>query len=426
MSPNDGQAIKRRVQAGALSHGVGLLVTIATQILSVPIFLSVWSLEQYGTWLIISALPVYFSIADGGFVSVAINKICMAAELGDWSQANRIFQSTLALLAILTLTVLMVLGGGLLLPWGFHDPHHKWAFLLLVMVTFGNLFMGFFDAVFRAGHEYPLITFLINLGRLAEWLGGVAGLILGRSLLSVAIGMLAGRLGVILLLGLLAHQRHPQLHWGFRQARRLELKAMFLPACTTLIFPLGSAMNLSGITLLVGKVFGPQFLVLFNAYRTLSRSAVQLVGLVNKAVWPEVTRLYAQGRAVQIQKIRSKVRRMTWLFLPIVALLLVLLGPWILKTWTHGKVEFHLFIYVGLVAIACLNATWQLDGIILLALNLHSRFAASYLVISCLLLATLISAGSHLDFKLLLGSMIVSEIAIIWNGKFYVDKRLIT
>jgi O-antigen/teichoic acid export membrane protein len=369
-------------------------------------------------------LPVYFSIADGGFVSVAINKICMAAEQGDWSQANRIFQSTLALLAILTLTVLMVLGGGLLLPWGIHDPHHKWAFFLLVMVTFGNLFMGFFDAVFRAGHEYPLITFLINLGRLVEWLGGVVGLILGRSLLSVAIGMLAGRLGVILLLGLLALQRHPQLHWGFRQARRVELKAMFLPACTTLIFPLGSAMNLSGITLLVGKVFGPQFLVLFNAYRTLSRSAVQLVGLVNKAVWPEVTRLYAQGRAVQIQKIRSKVRRMTWLFLPIAALLLVLLGPWILKTWTHGKVEFHLFIYVGLVAIACLNATWQLDGIILLALNLHSRFAATYLLISCLLLATLVGIRSQLGFGLLLTLMASAEFIIIISARLYVKKSI--
>ena len=425
MSPNDGQDIKRRVKAGALSHGVGLHVTITTQILSVPIFLSVWTLEQYGTWLIISALPVYFSIADGGFVSVAINKICMAVEQGDLPQANRIFQSTYALLSILTLSVLMVLGCGLLLPWGSLDPHHKWAFFLLVMVTFGNLFMGFFDAVFRAGHEYPLITFLINTGRLVEWLGGVVGLIIGRTLLSVAMGMLAGRLGIILLLWLLAIKRHPQLQWGFKLARRVELKAMFLPACTTLIFPLGTAMNLSGITLLVGKVFGPQFLVLFNAYRTLARSVVQLIGLINKAVWPEVTRLYVQGRAIQIQTIRSKVRRLTWLFLPIAALFLVLLGPWILRIWTHGKVEFHLFIYVGLVTIACLNAAWQLDGIVLLALNLHSRFAASYLIISCLLLATLVGIRSYLGFGQLLGLMMMSEIATILSGRFYVDKHLI-
>jgi O-antigen/teichoic acid export membrane protein len=424
MSPADSQAIKRRVRAGALSHSVGLLVTVATQVLSVPIFLSVWSLEQYGTWLIVSALPVYFAVADGGFVSVAINKVTMAVEQGDWPQANRIFQSTLALLLLLTVLVLGVLGIGLLYPWGSFAPEHRLAFYLLVMVIFGNLFMGFFDAVFRAGHEYPLITLLINMGRLVEWLGGVAGLLLGRTLLSVAVGTLAGRVGVLLLLWLLARHRHPQFHWGLGLARLTELKAMFLPACATLVFPMGSAMNLSGITLLVGKVFGPQFLVLFNAYRTLTRAVVQLIGLLNKAVWPEVTRLYAQGRTPQIRQIRAKVTRWTWLFLPTAGLALVALGPWVLRTWTHGKVEFQLPVYLGLVVVACLNAAWQLDGIILLALNLHSRFAMAYLTVSCLLLALLAGLSGYLGTGLLLTMMIFSEMVIIFYARFFVAKSI--
>ena len=83
----------RRIISGFGSNLFGQLVTILIQILSLPIFLYYWDMSTYGSWLVLSALPSFLSMADVGMVQAAGNKMTMAMGRGEVAEANRIFQS---------------------------------------------------------------------------------------------------------------------------------------------------------------------------------------------------------------------------------------------------------------------------------------------------------------------------------------------
>jgi O-antigen/teichoic acid export membrane protein len=416
---DDASGMQSRIRNGVFAQGFGLGVTIVIQLASVPLFLSVWSLEQYGKWLILSALPAYLAIADVGFVSVGINQIGMAIQNGDVSKALRIFQTILALLLFLTAIIMGT--AGLVLPW-LPLPGMKLAIFLLVCVTLGNLYMGLFDAVYRAHGQYPLITTLMNTGRLIEWLGGMIGLFLGRSFTSVAAGMCVARIGVLVFLRVLSKVRYPRFQWAVHRVRVSEFNPMWLPALSTMAFPLGAALNFSGLTLLLGRLFGAQFIGVFNAYRTLTRSAVQLMSLLNRAIWPEMTRLYGQGQLSVIRRLRRRIHGLTWVGLALCTVGLLGLGPRILHLWTHDKVAFHGPLFSGLVLVAVFNAAWQLDSIILLAINLHARFAIMYVLASIALLGGIYLCGAQAGALGPIVLMVISEVWLIWAANRSVQR----
>ena len=68
-------------------------------------------------------------------------------------------------------------------------------------------------------------------------------------------------------------------------------------------FPIGNAITIQGMSLLIGSLFGPSFLSIFNTYRTLSRVLVQLIASISRSLWPEISRLYANGEQNKIKKI---------------------------------------------------------------------------------------------------------------------------
>ncbi|MEI8158789.1 MAG: hypothetical protein WCH60_18160 [Burkholderiales bacterium] len=57
----------------------GQLITIAIQLVSVPLYLHYWGVALYGEWLILSAIPAYLALSDIGFVSVALRERLGAA-----------------------------------------------------------------------------------------------------------------------------------------------------------------------------------------------------------------------------------------------------------------------------------------------------------------------------------------------------------
>jgi len=59
-------ALHRFLSASAASWAK-ILLTVATQVLLVPLFLSHWSVEEYGCWLIIQTIMSIGSLMSNGF-----------------------------------------------------------------------------------------------------------------------------------------------------------------------------------------------------------------------------------------------------------------------------------------------------------------------------------------------------------------------
>jgi O-antigen/teichoic acid export membrane protein len=103
-------------------------------------------------------------------------------------------------------------------------------------------------------------------------------------------------------------------------------------------FPLVNALNLQGILVVIGYVIGPIAVVTFNTARTISRSAVQGMNLINNAIWPEMSTAFGMGDMDTARMLHRRACQISLLLCLAITLGVALLGEWIWRVWTVGKV----------------------------------------------------------------------------------------
>lgn len=397
------------------ANAFGNLVTIGIQLASLPLFLHYWDTAHYGLWVIITALPSYFSMADVGMVSVAGNKMTMSMGRGDYVAANRTFQSAVVFMLstcsiIIAVSLPFVIWG----HWrGFESAEYKITLAALIMVVLITFFSGLAEAIFRATHRYALGTMMSNFIRIAEWSGGMAGLCWDAHFSSVAIGMLLARLiGVLVAVAYSNQGTFGHIQWGVKQARWQEVREMFKPAVAFMMFPLSNALSFQGITLLVGYLLGASSVAIFNTYRTLARLAVQASSIFSHALWAEFSRAFGQGGANAISGLYS---RAVWLGVAIafgLSFVLYFISPLLLKLWTHNAIPFQSTLMLTMLLYAAVGGVWHVPRTLLLSINGHGNLARWTLAVAIgsVTLAYLFCKWMQVEGVVI--AMLISEITI--------------
>src|SRR5277367_4476438 len=85
--------LMRRLLAAFGANSFGRITTTLIQIVSVPVFLSHWGAGLYGEWILLNAIPSYFSMSDLGFGTVAGNEMTMLMVSDKRAEAIEVFQS---------------------------------------------------------------------------------------------------------------------------------------------------------------------------------------------------------------------------------------------------------------------------------------------------------------------------------------------
>jgi O-antigen/teichoic acid export membrane protein len=371
-----------RVAAGVAAHFYAQGVTILTQLATLPIFLSRWSTEQYGQWIVLSAIPVYLTIADFGILTAAGNMMSMHKAREETAEVNRVFKSSLftivtvlPLLAVCTVGPLLIFGFGL-------SIEHRFVLAALMMTSLLNVACGLFDAAYRPFGKYPKVTVLLTTARVVDWAGTIAGLFIGGSLLSAALGLLCGRLVSCICLFAFALHDVPELKWNLDHVDRGLVRQLIRNGIGFLAFPAGSLLTLQGMVVLVGAQLGGSAVALFNSSRTLARLLAQLSILTGKSMAPEISRLYGAQKNHEADRL---VRQLLLTVLPLTvvgAALLELLGRPILFYWSHGKIGFDRTVFTWLLMGAICAGYWQIRSTQLTATNRHSFLAAMFLAVS--------------------------------------------
>lgn len=360
----------------------GQAVVIVIQIFSLPLFLKQWDTATYGTWLLLSAMPSYLAMTDLGMVATAGNRMTMALGHGDRVEANRLFHS--AFMFVLAMT-----GGAVLLsvPLALFAPvdslqsaDQRMAICLLILGVLVAQFGGLSDAIFRATGRFAQAVMLGNVLRLLEWGGMMAGLYMAGTFTAVALGGLLVRVAcTAVLVGVSAQGSHG-LTWHWRHASMDEIKSLFKPALSFMVFPLSSALSLQGITLLVGHFFGPAVVAIFNSYRTIARVAVQATSILSNAVWGEFSFLFGKGGTEAVRPIYRRSLMLGAAGSAALSLILYFAAPLLLELWSHGQIPFQAWPMLILLGYAAIAGTWHVPRVLLLSTNQHIGLAQWSLV----------------------------------------------
>lgn len=376
--------IRLRVFSGLGANLYNQVVTMTVQLITVPVLLHAWGTDGYGEWLILYAAPGFLVMTNLGLSMSAGNDMTAKVARGDRPGALRVFQSLAVLLYVIALAGMLLCGA--LLWWlpldewlrfqTMSTEAIRWVLWLLAAQVFLQLLDGATHAGFRANSEYAQHVAFEATTRLLQFGGIWLAAILGGGPVAAAGAFVGVRLLTTPIFALLLVLRHRWLSFGVSYASTDELRRLHRPALANMAVPLGGALNVQGMVLVVGAVLGPVAVVVFSTLRTLTRLALQMVLVVSHAAEPELASAYgARNTALMKSLYVHALRGGLWLSL-LAVLGLELLGTPILELWTQGKVSMNDALFSWLLASAVATSLWNSPLAVLRAANRHLRAAA--------------------------------------------------
>lgn len=381
------QRIVKRLSRGFFANGFGQAVTVITQFMSVPLLISYWGKNLYGEWLILSAIPTYLSLSDFGFGVVAGNEMTMLISRANKKEALEVFQSTFLLTTVVVSVLIAIIVACIAyLPFDawlhLSEIGHDGSILLLslwIFIALIGLFDSLLEAGFRCDGNFAKGIFLSNLRRLAEFIALVSVVMLGADPVIGAATIAVVRVCGFLIMRFLLKRISPWIVYGFRHAGFLNVKRLAAPAITYVAYPLASAISVQGMVLIVGAVMGPASVVVFSVFRTLSRTVFQLIGLITNAVWPEFSLALGKGDMDLTRRLHSIATQLSFWASIVMTGLLFLIGEWLIRFWTHGKIEINYGLFGTMMAICLASSFWQASFVVLMSVNRHHKSTLVYL-----------------------------------------------
>ncbi len=385
-------SLKNRLIKGIGANAYGQAITVLIQLVSIPLFIQHWGVSLYGEWLILSALPAYLSMSDFGLGAVAGNSMVIKMAQNDKAGALAIYRSVSCFnagmsLFILLLSIVLLFMSDLTQALGIHQLTSmdvKWVLLLLTLQILAGLQTSVLSAGYRSLERYAEGTALANTSRLIEWGMGIVMLLSGGGVVAVAAGMLAGRLFGYGVAYIRLQQLEPEFYFSVAKGDRQVVKKMLAPGFAFLAFPLGLALSIQGMTLVIGSVLGAVAVAQFSVLRTVSRVLVQLVTVLNQATWPEISRAYGAGDLALARKLHVNGCRFALLIGIGCIVGMLSFGDMIFELWLGKSFSLPFMTFLLLLVVALVNITSQASWVVLMATNRHQQFAVLFILASCI------------------------------------------
>jgi len=392
-------SLKRKLIGNSVANTTGFCWSAVLQFASVPILTSTWGVEKYGSWLILTTIPTYLALSDFGFTEAASSDITMSIARGDRNAALSTFQSVSVMIVSLSVTAAAIASTLLWLPvlpvtLPFWWPRAN-AEPLFLLIAFSLLALSARVILvgFRSSGHYAIGTMVYSGFAFAEGVLVLLTALSGGDFVACGFTYVFARLVSIVVLAILLKRLVPWLPLGFAHARRTELYRLLHPALGAMAVPTALAINIQGVLLVTGAVVSPTAVAVLGPVRTVSRIAVQAVGIVNRATMPEFSAASAKGN----ERARRQLLRLNALMIVLVllpgAILFALFGRDFVEFWTGGRIVPGKS-FVTLMALAMLlHGCWYFGSNLLLAINAHVRFSYIMLLIAAVSVLIAIPAG---------------------------------
>ena len=382
--------LRSRLAKGLSAQAFGKISGVFIQLASVPLLIAYWGADLYGAWLILAAIPAYLAMSDLGFAAAGQAEMTMAVGRGDDDDAIDIFQGTWLLVTALSIAIVLIMGAA-----ASFAPLADWfniavlsngdmvttlwllGFSVLIAVQCSILYAGF-----HAHGQYGLGTFLLSGVRLLEFLLLAVAVSLGGGPVEAAAAWLSGRVIGAVAMRRLLRRANPDLSFGWHRARAATLKRLARPALASLGFPLGNALSIQGIIIVIGALFSPAAVVLFGTIRTMIRVGTQLVSALCLNVVPEISTAFGAGDRVRVQKLHDRVCQVALWAAAVIAMGLLLLGAPLLRLWTLGAVTLQWAVFAPLLAAMVVNGVSLASMMLVYATNRHGRTAVVYVLVN--------------------------------------------
>lgn len=379
----------RRLLPGIGSSAMSQLISAAQPILLVPLFLRAWGAEEYGRWLILSALVSYLSMLDLGGQNYIGNLLAIDYGQGKkeafrekLSEGVSLFTFiALAGLIFLVIVLFGLMNSSLPVLGNAFSYEERWVILFLGSNFLLSIPGGVYVTAYRSSGLFARGTMLGNVLRIAHF-ALLAGLLYFtvRPVVYAFVFLMGAVIGTMVIVWDSRREivACRQIRIGLAEAKRG--RKHLRGAIHFWLLALANGLNQQGVLLVLAIFASPAIVALYATHRTAA-GLVGYVGSVLQApLWPELSFLWAQDRHEELRKVVSSAIRIIMLISGLAALTMWVVVPFIYPLWTGKQLQLQPVLFAVFLLQGVLAAGWFTSGWSLLAVNQHRVLARWSLV----------------------------------------------
>lgn len=299
------------ILSGVGANGVSFAITATLQVVSFPLLLASFGTEQLGNYLVLMAVPAYLALFDLGLgmaTATALTQHYVHSRV-------RAFRETLAaaaggiLLLSLVVQVPLMLAVWLLdlkAIFGLDALSETEASVIaaaLILWAAGSIATSFVEGLWRATGRFERGIITLAGLRLVD-----SGAYLSVAATTESPVFAASTLCAIKFLTLLVYlellrRREPLIGLQMPTSWMKSIKDLAAPSLGSLAIPLSSAIQVQAVTILVGRLLGPESVVLLAAVRIVANLLRQLNFVILHGMQPQLTRVLALADTRRAQRL---------------------------------------------------------------------------------------------------------------------------
>ncbi|MFI3282594.1 MAG: hypothetical protein SNG10_03595 [Rikenellaceae bacterium] len=376
-----------------LAHLFGIGVQLLNQVLLVPVYLKFWGTDLYSDWIVISAISSLFSVSDIGLNSVTNNEFVMCYATNKARCRTLLTNNYVIILSIASIVIFGALVYiscfDITQNLGLHELSRSaggYIFIALIVHIFLGMVASVRESIYRANSITHRGVYISNIARLSESLIILMSLLLHLPMTTMVSIYLLPRI-TMAIYKIMDTNKIFSYHFNTSQFDLHLAKRIFIPSISFISFPLGNAIVYQGFTLVVNRFLGANSVVLFNTTRTLCSFMRQILLTMQYSVWPEYSKAYGAKDINRMRRLHRKAFSIAIWGSVLMSVAILLVGPFIYKIWTVGRVEFSYPLMISFLVITLFNISWSTSSVCLMATNKHSRMGVLYIATATLSIA---------------------------------------
>ncbi|PVW15761.1 hypothetical protein DDV96_05695 [Marixanthomonas spongiae] len=327
-------------------------------LLLIPILLTHWDLELYGTWITIITIFNLIQVLEFGHASYVGNQFNQLVHQ-DTAAAKMVLGSAWRANVVmgivqLTLVVLLYMSGVLAFFLDTHINTAHVAIVLGILFCYRMAIGSFRGIVVKTLNPFGLIYKSFQFAvieKIVEFFILVYAAVANLSLIRLAmVWFLTKSCYSFLVLFQLKRLLPAYFPWwksGSFQLGIINMKRSIPFAVSNFLDRLGN----DGVVLLLSAFVGTSFLPLFVATRTLVNFGLKISDLLRTPLAPELINLYAKNKLKKI----TDVFKLYWFITGVALMGGFILSLWFIESlfefWTRGNLSFNLALFNLLVVI---------------------------------------------------------------------------
>ena len=366
---------------GVSSHNFAIITGILCSIFLTPLLISYLGTEAYGLYAAAGSIMAYLFVLNLGTGFAVPKYVAERWARRDIDGLRRLVSSFF--FAFLALALILILVGGLCLPYVHHlfktSPGLVRVAEVVVFLTVTNFAIvlpcGVLGGLLYGIQKVHINYWLDTLFHILNLLAAYVVVRLGYGLVGVTLGTLGARAVVTLLLIHFVRQRCPAVSVRLRWVDGKLLKDLLTPAFHYLAINVSTLLIFSTDNLVISSLAGVSAVTAFSVASKLCRLPQGLIFSLGRVLFPHISELDALNNVARLRMVHTQLTKYSLLMALAIFTITAAFGKKVIELWVGPENFAGLPVLLTFCVLIPVNTVVQSSLVVLMGMARHSRLS---------------------------------------------------